>query len=110
MIEPGRLHAALAAADMDGIALRPDVFPLDLDDYAWAVLAAFAASHYQEDDMQDAWNPPHTEPQPTESQAIAAAINATATPEERAAAKVAWDALPEWRKQDIRDEAELDLL
>lgn len=32
------------------------------------------------------------------------------TPEQRAEVDAAWAAVPEWRKQDIRDEIEFDLL
>jgi len=44
-----------------------------------------------------------------ENLVLAEVLNRTATQEEKNEAKSAWDALPEWRKQDIRDEIEFDL-
>jgi hypothetical protein len=41
---------------------------------------------------------------------LAEVLNRTATQKEKDEAKAHWDALPEWRKQDIRDEIEFDLL
>jgi hypothetical protein len=34
-------------------------------------------------------------------------LNRTATPEEKDEAKRTWDALPEWRKEAIREEIEM---
>jgi hypothetical protein len=36
-------------------------------------------------------------------------LNRTATQKEKDEAKSAWDALPEWRKEAIREEIEMDL-
>jgi len=58
-------------------------------------------------------NPEHPDPFPTESQVIAAVAKAeydAMSPEAKAEVDARWAGLPEWRKQDLRDEVEFDLL
>jgi hypothetical protein len=55
-------------------------------------------------------NPEWPDPMPTESQVIVARINATASEQEKEEAKEAWAKTPEWKKQEIRDFYEFDLL
>ena len=58
-------------------------------------------------------NPEWPDPMPTESQVIAAVTKDQfdrLPSDEKAASQARWDALPEWRKQDLRDEIEFDLL
>jgi hypothetical protein len=58
-------------------------------------------------------NPEYPDPFPTESQVMAAVAKAeydAMTPDKQAEVDARWDALPEWRKQEIRAEVEFDLL
>lgn len=55
----------------------------------------------------------HDIPRPTESMKIAEAAKHEfnrMTPEQQAQVRADWEARPEWQKQDLRDEVELDLL
>jgi hypothetical protein len=49
-------------------------------------------------------------PAPHESHLLLEVLKATATEEEKRAAKEAWDKLPWWKKEDYQAEYELDLL
>lgn len=58
-------------------------------------------------------NPEAPDPFPTESQVIhevAKAKYAALSPEAKAEVDQRWADTPEWRKQDLRDEVEFDLL
>lgn len=63
--------------------------------------------------LDESRNPEFPDPFPTESQVMAAVAKAeyeAMTPEQQAEVDARWAALPEWRKQDLRDEIEFDLL
>lgn len=53
------------------------------------------------------------EPVPTESQVLVGVARGELerlSPAAQDEVRRSWDSLPEWRKQDLRDEAELDML
>lgn len=63
--------------------------------------------------LDESRNPEFPDPLPTESQVMAAVAKAeyeAMTTEQQAEVDARWAALPEWRKQDLRDEIEFDLL
>jgi len=70
---------------------------------------AFGAPDGDDDDL----NPEFPDPMPTESQVMVSVARAeydALDAEEQAKVDEAWAKLPWWRREDIRAEAELDLL
>jgi hypothetical protein len=73
----------------------------------------YSGDEFYDDETTADINPEWPDPMPTESQVIADVAKyeyERLSPDAKAEADARWAAMPEWRKQDLRDEIEFDLL